>query len=122
MRNTKARNLILDVLNKTNAPLNAEEIYELIKDNGIDLSTVYRTLKVFVLNGIVQKDFSNDGKACYVIHKEEHMHILECVKCHEKILLNECPFHEINKKILKTTGFVVNDQNVILYGVCKKCN
>lgn len=122
MRKTRARDLVLNILDSQISPITAEEIFEKITDDTIDLSTIYRTLKLFTDNNMAKKEILNDGKSYYSIMKNEHMHILECVKCHEKIFLNECPFHNINKEIKKNTGFEINDQNVVLYGICKNCN
>jgi Fur family ferric uptake transcriptional regulator len=57
LRNTKSRNLVYDVLNESDAPMTAEQVYLKLRalDSPISLSTVYRILEVFVGKEIVLK-------------------------------------------------------------------
>ena len=122
LKKTKTRELVKSLLEKCSEPLTASEIYEKLKDNNITLSSVYRTLEAFYNNSIVSKDVTPEGISKYSIHKDEHKHFLECKKCHKSTELDYCPYTQANKKIKNKTNFVVDEHNLIIYGVCKDCN
>lgn len=121
LKSTKSRQHILDILENTKTPLTAEDIYKEVIDDGLNLSTVYRTLTSFVDQSIVYKEIDKNGKAVYMIIKGEHKHVLICVKCGKHIYLNDCPYKEVNEKIFNDTGFEVENHNIEIYGLCKNC-
>ena len=125
MKKTKTRNIIEETLKKADKPLTAYELFDIHKEENLTLSTIYRTLQTFEKEGIVQKEvspFKNEAIYYYKNHEEhEHGHVLECIKCHKQIQINYCPFEEANEKIEKNTGFSLEDENHVLYGVCKDC-
>ncbi len=121
LKNTKNRKLILDCLNKLNKPVTAEELYFLLKDENVDLSTIYRTLNSFYEKGIVKKEINSSKKNIFIVDNDNDSHVLVCKICHKRIPLHGCPYHKVNKKIEKATGFIVEDQNTEIYGVCPEC-
>lgn len=122
MKNTRARDLILSILKNTNEPLSADQIFKKIIDENINLSTVYRSLIFFEEHGIVKKESTINNKSVYsYINEKKHYHLLECNICHKKIRLDYCPFDEVFDEIYDKTGFKVDDENTIIYGVCKEC-
>lgn len=121
MKNTKAREKILEVLKGKTTPVTAEEIYQECFSSSINLSTIYRTLARFHEENLVEKEINSEGKSAYLLKKDEHCHILECIKCHKRILLDFCPYHEVNKDIYSKTGFKVQEHNITIYGFCLSC-
>ena len=121
LKRTKTREKVKEILENSNIPMSAADIYEKLKDDGITLSSIYRTLDTFTSEDIVVKDIDNNGTAMYSMHKENHCHYLECKTCHNKIKLDYCPYHNVNKRIKNKTKFEVDEQNVILYGTCENC-
>ena len=124
LKNTKGRNLIIEVLKNAKAPLSAEEIYSSLINKGINLSTVYRTLNTFYDNGIVLKEVNQKKENVFSLIKDEHddHHVLVCTKCHKVVQLKGCPYHEVNEKIEEETGFKIQDHNIEIYGVCPDCS
>ena len=118
---TKARDKILKLLESSTDPLSAFDMFYLLDDKSINLSTIYRTLQTFEEKGMIIKDIRVDHKAVYTIKKMHHKHILICIKCNKKIYLNNCPFHKVYEDINQEYGFLVNDHNMELYGICKEC-
>ena len=54
MKNTKHRSKIIDILKCSNNPLTAEEIYDkCVKTENMNLSTIYRNLKVLNENVVI---------------------------------------------------------------------
>lgn len=121
LKNTKTREKILQILEESQDPLTAEEIYKLNIDDESNLSTVYRTLTSFCDKNMLVKEIRNDGKAIYSLKKQDHHHVLICTKCHKKIYLDKCPYQAIKNEILNETGFLIENHNIELYGICKEC-
>ena len=123
LKNTKGRALILSLLKGAEAPLSADEIYAKLRNKGINLSTVYRTLNTFHECGLVHKEVNKNKENVFTLVKDEHddHHVLICIKCHKVIQLKGCPYHEVNEQIEKDTGFKIQDHNIEIYGICPNC-
>ncbi|MCI5746002.1 MAG: transcriptional repressor [Erysipelotrichaceae bacterium] len=121
LKTTDTRKKILDILNQSKDPLTAEQIYQLLEDSSVNLSTIYRSLNMFHLKGIINKDLRNDKNAVYSLKKERHQHILVCSSCHKKIYLNKCPYELLIQQVLTETGFLIENHSIELYGLCKDC-
>lgn len=119
---TKGREVILDIIFESSESLSAEEIFNECKRKGqnINLSTVYRTIDIFLDNNIIDKFILENGISTYKLHKRNHNHKLECDLCHKEIEL-ECPIKQIEEIILKETGFKVTNHSLKISGICKKC-
>lgn len=121
LKNTKTRELIKALLDSSNSPLSAYDIFDALKSQGVTLSSIYRTLDTFYKNSIISKEITTDGVSLYSIPKEEHSHFLECKNCHKVIELNYCPYHKVNAQIKAKHHFVVDEHNVVIYGLCPDC-
>ena len=125
LKNTKHRNSILNIIEKSPQPITAEQIYiELInKDISINLSSVYRILNTLAEKTLIVKtNMTGDNKAMFEINKFEHTHHLLCVVCKKIILVDECPFEEYEKKLKEKMGFNILGHKLEIFGVCKNCN
>lgn len=122
MKKTKTREEILNLFSKSTEPLTANDIYQQLKDKGITLSTIYRSLDTFTASGLLIKGTDVSNVAIYTLKKEHHAHYLECKNCHTKVELEYCPYHKINDKINKDFNFKVDEQNVVIYGTCRDCS
>lgn len=120
LKKTKNRILILSLFEKSNKPLTALDIFNMQKKEKLDLSTIYRTLLTFEKVGLLKKEINEDKENIYSLIQKD-THILVCSKCHKRIPLKGCPFHKVNEEIEKETGFILKDQNVEIYGICKEC-
>ncbi len=121
LKSTKSREKILRIIESSDEPLTAEQIYKLLNDNDINLSTVYRTLTSFSEESIIHKEIDNNGIALYMIIKQEHRHVLVCIKCGKHIYLKNCPYELANQKILEENNFLVENHNIEIYGLCENC-
>lgn len=121
LKKTKSRIAVLEKLENSEYPLTAEELHSSLSDQDIDLSTIYRTLKSFLEVGLVKREINEKKENVFSLDNDEDSHVLVCVRCHKKIKLAGCPYHEVNEKIEKDTGFLVQDQNVEIYGLCPDC-
>lgn len=122
-KNTKSRKAVIDILNKTEAPISAEEIYLGIKTLGssANLSTVYRTLELMEEKGLVGKTMMNDGRARYELTGDGHRHHLICTNCHRMVPIDICPLNTLEKDVSQKTNFDITGHKLELYGVCPEC-
>ena len=122
LKNTKSRELILDVFKKTHLPISAEDVYQLVnKKNAVNLSTIYRTLNTLSKKGILLSSLMHDKKTYYQINNHAHKHILVCDTCKSQTPIEDCPMHHLEDKIEAETGFIIHGHNLEILGICKKC-
>ncbi|WP_297425913.1 Fur family transcriptional regulator [Clostridium sp.] len=119
---TKGRTEILNILIISKSSLSAEKIYNIFRDNNINinLSTIYRTLELFEEKEITEKITLNDGVFSYKLKSNTHRHYLECHICHKEVEI-PCPMLQIEEMVQNTTGFTLTDHNLIMKGICKDC-
>lgn len=119
---TKGRIEILNILKNSENSLSAEKIYQIYRDNNINinLSTVYRTLELFEEKQITEKITLNDGVFAYKLKGKGHLHHLECDICHKEVEI-PCPMSQIEEIVQNATGFTLTNHNLVLKGVCKDC-
>lgn len=124
LKNTKNRNLIYEVLDETALPLTAEQIFIKLKENdkSVNLSTVYRTLELFVDKGLVLKAImAEDNRAVFELNHHEHKHYLVCLNCKEMIPVQGCPLEDYEKVLTQKLGFDVTGHKFEIYGYCRNC-
>ncbi|MHB8073069.1 Fur family transcriptional regulator [Desulfosporosinus fructosivorans] len=123
MKSTRHRNAILLLLEHSEHPMTAEELYISLKEKTatINLSTVYRTLDTFASKNLVIKSTMDDGKARYELNHHEHKHHLFCVGCHKVISIEDCPMGELQESLKKKIDFDVTGHKLEIYGYCHNC-
>ena len=121
LKATPPRIELLRYLSSLSVPVTAEELHISLRDKGFDLSTIYRNLNVFVHVGLAKKEVGSKKENLYLIVREEECHVLVCVRCGKKVVLEGCPYHEVNHALEKQTGFHVLDHNTEIYGICPSC-
>ena len=119
---TKGRIEILSILKNAENSLSAEKIYQIYRDNNINinLSTIYRTLELFEEKEITEKITLNDGVFSYKLKGETHRHYLQCDICHKEVEI-PCPMLQIQEMVQNSTGFTLTDHDLVMKGVCKDC-
>lgn len=127
---TNQRLMVLEAIaSQPEAHLTAEEIFELVKVDypEIGLATIYRTIQLLSELHLIDRVNFDDGFVRYEIgntHNHEqkhHHHHLICKKCGKVISFQDDLLEELEDKITATTGFIVVDHEVKLYGYCVEC-
>jgi len=124
LKNTKQRNSVLNILEKTTQPLTADQIYVALinEKTAINLSTIYRVLNTLAEKNLIIKSSSvSDNKALFELNSLEHKHHLVCVECKKIIMVDECPFEEYEKKLKEKMGFTILGHKLEIYGICNNC-
>lgn len=121
LKNTKTRQRVKETLSHASTPLTPAEIYNQLKDENITLSSIYRTLETFTRENIVIKASDQKGTALYTLNIDDHCHYLKCKCCHAEIKLDYCPYHKINHQLSHKYNFDIDENNVVIYGLCENC-
>jgi len=90
-----------------------------------DRVTIYRTLQTFVEKGIIHSIPTSDNTVRYALckdckeghHHDDHVHFM-CNNCSATICLDDV----VSPKLELPTGYVANDVQVVIHGICKDCS
>ena len=119
---TPQRITIYNYLSNTVSHPNAEMVYKSLSETnpGMSLATVYKTLESFKKSGLVKEISTGDGTARYDAWTDNHSHIV-CTHCKKVYDLDIPGINNIREKISHMTDFVLEDEQLIFYGVCPEC-
>ena len=124
MRLTSQRRTILEVLDQSEAHLEAEEIYRQAKsrDPNISLATVYRTLAALTQLGLIQQRHltRNDQRGYYEITDRQHFHFT-CLCCGRVIEFDTPLITQIERDLAYEMGVKVHRARLYLEGFCTEC-
>src|SRR5215217_9634185 len=90
-----------------------------------DRVTVYRTLQTFVEKGIIHTIPTAENAVLYALckdcteghHHDDHVHFI-CSNCNSTICLDDV----VSPKIDLPEGYIVQNVQVVINGICKSCN
>lgn len=122
---TRARSAVLSVLTTQPNPLRAEEIHRALRGLRINLSSVYRALRLFRTLRIVRRVELGEGAARYELADDyrAHHHHLVCDACGRIEDVAACPVDEadLKRQIRRRKGFAVRSHILELFGLCRSC-
>ena len=118
-RVTPARLSMFKILNSAHSPITAETF---VKKIGVNKTTAYRDINLFLKNGFIEEADFGDGIIRYEIKERKHHHHLVCLRCKkvQDISFNENLEWE-EKQIRKYQGFQVIRHDLEFFGYCHKC-
>jgi len=118
LRMTEQRRVIARVLSQSQDHPDVELVYKRASeiDDTISISTVYRTVRMFEENGILERHDFGDGRARYEEVSEEHHDHLINVQTGQVIEFTSDQIEELQKKIAQELGFELIDHRLELYG------
>ena len=122
LKATKSRLAVLSVFSDDCRPMTAEEIFQKLSREKIDLATVYRSLKFFEVSGIVEIVNLHKDSIYYELSGHHHHHVI-CKKCGLVERLKECDIDDSLKQIQKTVKNFkhITSHSLEFFGICKKC-
>ena len=124
LKNTKNRTVILEILEQSEQPIAAEQVYFELKekDISINLSTVYRTLEALADRSLVTKlSIVGDSRTLFEYNRMVHRHYLVCIRCRKILAINHCPLESYEKFLEKETNFSIAGHKLDVYGYCPEC-
>lgn len=123
LRVTRQRTAILDAVCAAGGHTPIGEIHARARkiDPTVDLSTIYRTLKVFVDLGIVVSADTGDGETRYEISHGEPHHHLVCKTCGGETEISGDLLADLANHIDTAFGFALETDHLVLHGTCAAC-
>ncbi len=118
LRMTGQRRVIAQVLSESQDHPDVELVYKRASDidNTISISTVYRTVRMFEENGILERHDFGDGRARYEeVSDQHHDHLID-VETGQVIEFTSEKIEELQKLIANELGFDLVDHRLELYG------
>lgn len=119
-RNTKQRDAIREVFERTARPLGPTEVLEAGRSQvaGLGIATVYRTINSLVESGwLVPVELPGEPPR-YERAGGAHHHHFRCRLCDRVFEIEGCPG---DLSDLTPRGFVLEAHEVVLYGQCASC-
>ncbi len=118
LRKTGQRRIIAQVLDAATDHPDVEELFARAakEDAGISLATVYRTVKLFEENDILERVEFGDGRARYeAADREHHDHLID-LKTGEVIEFVDPEIEALQEKIAERLGYRLKGHRMELFG------
>lgn len=119
-RSTSQRSAIEKVFETNDRPLGVDEIVRHGREyvNSLNQATVYRNLKILLEEGVIRKVECPALGTLYERADKAHHHHFYCRVCNKVFDIPGCAIRE---DFSPTQGFLLEEHEVLLYGVCKNC-
>ena len=117
---TKQKSQIRDIfINNPNDNFTADKLMLLLTKNNTPVSkaTLYRTLDFMFDNGEIIKYNIDKNSSCY---NSNHIHF-KCQSCGAILHIENPIVKQMDLKIEKEYGVLVDSTKTILYGICARC-
>ncbi|MGR3495825.1 Fur family transcriptional regulator [Citreimonas sp.] len=124
LRMTGQRRTIADVLDESRDHPDVEELHARAsaRDPRISIATVYRTVKLFEEEGILEKVDFGDGRARYEdAERAHHDHLID-VTTGRVIEFFDPEIEALQERIAEKLGYTLQGHRMELYGVPRKKN
>ncbi|MGA1037922.1 MAG: Fur family transcriptional regulator, partial [Ilumatobacteraceae bacterium] len=105
-RVTRARQLVWEVLTRSDSHRSATEILEEVHqlDDSINASSVYRALALFSDLDLVRESHLGELSTWEPAHEDEVIHLI-CEKCHTTIHFNTSVVDRLRTEVARDTAF-----------------
>jgi Fur family zinc uptake transcriptional regulator len=119
---TPTRLAILGVFSKDCKPINAEYVFNKLRNEKVNLVTIYRTLSTFAKKGILRLVNVSAESTHYELAEHHHHHLI-CRDCGEIEGISVCN-ELLNKDAMAQSKKFqsIQSHSVEFFGFCKKCN
>lgn len=126
-RMTEQRRLILDALAHSPDHPTAEELYRRVKpkNQGINLSTIYRTLRWLEQEGLVNS-YHFEGEPHQdrfdpVVGQAVDHHHFRCRNCSKIIEFDAPQLEAVSQMFIHQHGGQIDSGSIVFYGLCAEC-
>jgi Fur family ferric uptake transcriptional regulator len=121
-RNTKQRQLILELVCSNHSHPTADEVYEDARKWNAHISkgTVYRNLRLLVEEGLLRRYGLSKDPDRYDFILEEHSHFV-CRPCRKLSNLPSGTLATLDSPLPTLPGFKVEGRTFLLSGICPNC-
>ena len=119
LRMTDQRRIIAKTLENSTDHPDVEQLYSraVLKDPGISIATVYRTVKLFEEAGILDRVEFNDGRSRYEdAERDHHDHLID-LQTGEILEFFDNEIEKLQEKISQKFGYKLLGHKLELYGI-----
>jgi Fur family ferric uptake transcriptional regulator len=126
VRLTRQRRILLDLIDKSGKHLDAESLFQMAreKDPKLNRVTVYRTLKMLKMEGLVDEldllHYGGDQHYYETRMKREHAHVV-CLRCGKVEEFFGEPLAQMRRQVQDTFGFEILLARTEIGGYCANC-
>jgi Fe2+ or Zn2+ uptake regulation protein len=120
---TPQRRLLLSIMREAGRHLDAKELYRRAseRDPNISLATVYRNLRVFEEQGLIDERHLGQAHCSYEMKRlGEHQHLV-CEACGQVIEFESSLIRKLVAEVQRKNNFSVSKVELYLEGHCHKC-
>jgi len=120
---TPQRRLLLSIMREAGRHLDAKELYRRAseRDPNISLATVYRNLRAFEKQGLINERHLGQGRCYYEMNRlGEHQHLV-CEACGQVIEFESPLIRKLVAEVQRKNNFSVTKVELYLEGHCHKC-
>ena len=121
--NTKQKDNILKIIENKDKQFTIKSLYDEL-NGSVGLTTIYRLVNNLVNENILNKIISKDNITYYEYLKtcknKNHFY-LKCDNCLKLIHIDCDCIEKLENHILEEHSFNINNQNIIINGLCKNC-
>ncbi|GBF34759.1 ferric uptake regulation protein FUR [Desulfocucumis palustris] len=122
----RRKHILTVLLENRDKHLSAEEIYRLVKQKAPDtgLATVYRTLEIFLLSGIIQSIDFGDARRRYEYcppGPDGRHHHLICSRCGKVIEVDRDLTGTLESVLNQEHKFKTGNHHLNIFGLCEGC-
>ena len=117
---TKQRLAILEALNRGQAHVTAQEVYEIVNQNYPEMgfATVYRFLRKLTDHKYVTEVRMGGMPARYELSSDHHHDHITCTQCGKIVEFQNEDIEKLQLEVTKSHNFIMTHHVLELYGVC----
>jgi Fur family transcriptional regulator, ferric uptake regulator len=123
LKKTSQREYIWEILMDSKGHPSVEEIRDLLLSKGhrIGVATIYRTLKILLVAGMIrQSKLAGMTRYEAVVKEPNHLHFI-CNTCKRTVEFPSPHIETLLRRITDEHGFVERYSRYMIFGVCKAC-
>jgi len=121
-RITPQRQAILKILEASDRPLNVEEILSRMEICRSGIPTVYRNLRQFAEQGLIESIIGSDQAMRFVrCRSPKHHHHVQCEGCGKTVEVEGCSIYRALNSMATRSGFRITRHQFQLFGLCPEC-
>ncbi|MFC1940057.1 Fur family transcriptional regulator [Chloroflexota bacterium] len=122
-RVTRQRALLLELIQRGEGHLDADEIYRRAREKQprLSLSTVYRALQKFKKLGLVEEVHFDETHHHYETKQSAEHHHLVCLGCGRVIEFNQPLSRYIKRNVPEARDFEIAETEIRISGYCPTC-
>ena len=117
------RLLVLETITNSDSHIGANDIFEQVSEHypNIDITTVYRILKLFKKEEIITEVTMNERKYFELIHPNKLHHHMVCSDCTRPFDLHPGILNEMKNAIEEQYNFNPDFTSFTISGLCSSC-